>query len=625
MSLRTKLIILFVAFALLPLIAFGAIVFSRAVDSLKSLRIAQLNNIADLKKDKIETYFREREGDVKSAQNITVLRRSLPLLIRHMNDRNNPEYKNAWKSIDDQIKIFQQAYGAYTAVMLTDQRGRIVYVSDVRHGAPSFGNTNEDRHALQEGRKGIYFTDIYLDKARGNIFEIRAMAPLNDLHGAFIGEIVIDIDMAPIYQSLQDSTGLGKTGESLIARKEGDEILFLSPLRHVPDAALKMKVPFTVQTGYAAQKAALGENGSGIAYDYANKEVLAAWRYLSSLRWGLVTKIETSETFAPVRQLRTIVIAVGILTVLFGVFWALSLAKTVTDPVRTLQQGAEAIASGDLTHRVGTDAQDEIGRLSRSFDMMTEALVRDIERRNKAEEEIRSLNQDLQRHVQLLEESNRELEAFSYSVSHDLRSPLRSVVGFSQALAEDYADKLDSGGRDFIGRIVAATKRMSQLIDDLLKLSRISRTEMNRKKVNLSEMAARISEKFREAQPERQVNFIIARGLFAPVDEHLMYLALENLFGNAWKFTGKQAGAVIEFGTTTFDGSEAFFIRDNGSGFDMTYAGKLFTPFQRLHTTAEFPGTGIGLATVKRIIERHGGRIRIEGEPGKGTTVYFTV
>ncbi len=625
MSLRIKLIILFVAFALLPLSLFGAVVFSRAADSLRSVRIAQLNNIADLKKDKIETYFHEREGDIKSAQNISVLRRALPLLIRHMNDRSNPEYENARRSIDDQIKIFQQAYGAYMAVMLTDPQGRIVYVSDVSQGAPSFGKKIEDRNALQKGRKDIYFTDIYFDRSRGNIFEIRAVAPLKDLQGTFIGEIIIDIDMAPIYQSLQDSTGLGNTGESLLARKEGNEILFLSPLRHVPDAALKKKVSFTVKTGYAAQKATLGENGSGIAIDYAEREVLAAWRYLPSLRWGLVVKIETSETFAPVRQLRTIVITVGILTLLFGVFGALSIAKTVTGPVEVLQQGAEAIALGDLSHRVGTDAHDEIGRLSRSFDMMTEALVRDIERRNTAEEEIRKLNQNLQRHVQLLEESNRELEAFSYSVSHDLRSPLRSVVGFSQALVEDYADKLDSGGKDSFGRIIAATKRMGQLIDDLLNLSRISRTEMNRKRVNLSTMAAAISGRFRESQPERQVEFVIAEGLIVHGDEHLLNVALENLLGNAWKFTGNQASAVIEFGTATCGGSEAFFVRDNGSGFDMVYVEKLFNPFQRLHTTTEFPGTGIGLATVKRIINRHGGRVWIEGECNKGTTVYFTV
>lgn len=220
---------------------------------------------------------------------------------------------------------------------------------------------------------------------------------------------------------------------------------------------------------------------------------------------------------------------------------------------------------------------------------------------------------------------NREIESFSYSVSHDLRTPLRSIAGFSQALLDNYANNLDDKGKGFLNRIVIAATKMGQLIDDLLNLSRVTRTEMKRERVNLTEAAGRIVRILADSSPERRVEFRIGDGIFAQGDDHLLAVVLENLLGNAWKFTQKSEHAVIEFGVLPGDDGKVYFVRDNGAGFDMAYAGKLFQPFQRVHKAEDFPGTGIGLATVKRIVERHGGRIWMEGEVGKGATVYFTI
>jgi len=257
--------------------------------------------------------------------------------------------------------------------------------------------------------------------------------------------------------------------------------------------------------------------------------------------------------------------------------------------------------------------------------ILSVGMVHDITETRKTEEEIRSLYSELQHQVRQLEESHKELEAFSYSVSHDLRSPLRSIVGFSQALLEDYNARLDAEGRDFLNRIVAATTRMSQLIDDLLRMSRVSRRAMTREHVDLSALAKKVAGGIRNTMPERAAEFIIADGLMAYGDEHLLDVMLENLFANAWKFSENTPLTVIEFGVSHRDGNKVYFVRDNGAGFDMAYVDKLFNPFQRLHRETEFPGTGIGLATVKRIISRHGGRVWIKGEEGKGTTVYFTL
>ncbi|MGE5299598.1 MAG: sensor histidine kinase, partial [Acidobacteriota bacterium] len=205
-----------------------------------------------------------------------------------------------------------------------------------------------------------------------------------------------------------------------------------------------------------------------------------------------------------------------------------------------------------------------------------------------------------------------------------LRTPLRSIDGFSLALLEDYTDRLDANGRDYLERVRAATQRMGLLIDDILKLSRVTRAEMKREPVDLSGIARDILRRLAEAYPERSVTVKVQESVLANGDGRLLAVVLENLLGNAWKFTERSGDARVEFGLLQRDGGRVYFVRDNGEGFDMKYADKLFQPFQRLHA-ADFPGTGIGLATVKKIIERHRGRVWIEGEVGRGTNVFFTL
>jgi light-regulated signal transduction histidine kinase (bacteriophytochrome) len=249
-------------------------------------------------------------------------------------------------------------------------------------------------------------------------------------------------------------------------------------------------------------------------------------------------------------------------------------------------------------------------------------LQQELEETNKG---LIALNLELEQRNTELAAVNKELEAFSYSVSHDLRAPLRSMDGFSQALLEDYTDKLDKQGKNYLHRVRTAAQRMAELIDDLLALSRVTRREMRHGVVNLSALAGIVATELQQGQSERQVEFVIAEGLTVNGDETLLRLVLENLLGNAWKFTSKQPKARIEFGVIQYDGRPAYYIRDDGIGFDMAYVSKLFMPFQRLHSAGEFPGTGIGLATVQRIINRHGGRVWAEGTVKRGATFYFTL
>jgi light-regulated signal transduction histidine kinase (bacteriophytochrome) len=296
--------------------------------------------------------------------------------------------------------------------------------------------------------------------------------------------------------------------------------------------------------------------------------------------------------------------------------------RKISRPILDLTEMAK-IASEQKNYSVRAKEgdPDEVGSLVTAFNQMVAQIQQDAVA-------LRGLNEELEQKVVLrtaeLSATNKELEAFCYSVSHDLRSPLRAIDGFSRELLQSIG-QLNEQGQSDLKRIRAATLRMSQLIDDLLKLSQVTRGDMKREPVDLSGMVERILDDLKATQPDRKIELRVTPGLTAQADPRLLRAALENLVGNAWKFTQKRDDPVIEFAQTEQDGKRPFFIRDNGAGFNMAYSNKLFGVFQRLHDVHDFPGTGVGLATVQRIIHRHGGEIWAQSAEGQGATFYFTV
>jgi signal transduction histidine kinase len=394
-----------------------------------------------------------------------------------------------------------------------------------------------------------------------------------------------------------------------------------------------------------------GSHAFGSDHLAVSREIVLAGETIGSVT--LASDLE--EMRSRLRQYSVIVAVVLAASSLFAFLLSTQLQRIISRPILHLAETAKLVSrEKNFRVRASKFAQDETGVLIDGFNEMLDqiemrdaALMKaqeDLERRveertselqleiiqrEQAQAELDRLNEELEQRVKQrtaeLTAANRELAAFSYSVSHDLRAPLRKIDGFSQALLEDYGHVLEPEAMEYLDRVRAASQQMAQLIDDLLNLSRLTRSEMRRESVDLSAMARSIIADLKQRQPARDVCAQIQEGLAATADERLLRIALSNLLGNAWKFTEKEQKARIEFGMLSDDGCPAFFVRDNGAGFDMAYANKLFGPFQRLHTQDEFEGTGVGLATVQRIVNRHGGRIWAEAAVGRGATFYFTL
>jgi len=355
--------------------------------------------------------------------------------------------------------------------------------------------------------------------------------------------------------------------------------------------------------------------------DTSYYQALKRWRMEGESTLILGGALSRAGTRATIR--RTIIIVTGAAGVILSIGLALGYAwiSRMVTPIKALTAAAGTAHTSYgalgryLEHPVRPQSTDEIGELTSAFNVMAGRL--------------HALNTTLEQQVRdrttQLEAANKELESFSYSVSHDLRAPLRALDGFSRALLEDYDGVLDDTGRDYLQRIRAASRHMAHLIDDMLDLAHVSRVGLRRVPVDLTALATAVADDLRHGEPERHADILIAPHLEATGDPRLLQLLLQNLLQNAWKFTSTRPSARIECGQTMDDGVPAYFVRDDGVGFDMAYAHKLFGAFQRLHTEAEFPGTGIGLATVQRIVHRHGGRVWAESQPDQGATFYFTL
>jgi len=663
----------------------------------------QVSAIAELKSNQLADWRRERFVDAQSFYRNSVFS---GLVERYF---NNSQDSDARRQIYSRLE-YQQSYAGYERICLLDETGVLRFSIPV---GPAVVNECQvkDAAAVLKSRE-ISFLDIKRDDSVNGELYISIFVPVFSAQNSNdpLGLLVFRVDPETyLFPFINHWPIPSDTAETLLVRRDGEDVLYLNQLRFEPDAALKLRIPLT-ESQLPAVKAVLGQTGLVEGLDYRGKLVLADVRPVPDSPWFMVSKVDVDEVYAPLRErLWQTLLIVGLAILVAGAGLALVWRQQrvlsyrakaeVTEVLRAseekfrkafilspdsininrLSDGMYVSINNGFTKIMGYTPDQVIGKTSLELNIWVDpqdrkmlvdglkkkgevenlearfcasngdikyglmsasilelngiphiiSITRDITERKQAEDQIRQFNMKLEQRVLdrtlQLETTNKELEAFSYSVSHDLRAPLRGIDGWSQALLEDYHDQLDAQGQQYIERVRSETQRMGHLIDDMLRLSRLVRAEMIKEQVELSAIARDVVERLKQDEPHRQVDFSIQAGLTAQGDPHLLESVLANLLGNAFKFTGKRADARIEFGQTELKEQHVFFVRDNGAGFNMMYAQKLFGAFQRMHKDSEFPGTGIGLATVQRIIHRHGGRVWAEAEIERGATFYFTL
>jgi PAS domain S-box-containing protein len=399
MSIRLKLTNLFLAIASIPLLLVSALTFTNYENSLEASRFSQLRDLTIFRADRIDTYFAGLKAHIEISQGFYNIKKNLPVLTRLADDPGNQEFLDAKKMLDAQLQQMQSV-SDLSDIMLVNPQGRVVYANRPGHFLKDMSNgIDAEQKAFTEGKDRIYYSDVYFDAAEDNRFEILLTAPATDFNGDFIGVIAFEVDMTPAYKFIQDATGLGNTGEVLIGKKAGNQVEYLNPLRHDPNAALKRKIDIGDKIGRPMQEAVQGRTGSGLSTDYRGKQVIAAWRYIPSLDWGLVAKIDTREAFADVTNLRNLVVIILLIVIVLSGITAFSIAHSISEPIKRLSEGAAIIGSGNLDYKIGTNQKDEIGQLSRTFDKMTldlkqttasrDELNKEITERKKAEETLR--------------------------------------------------------------------------------------------------------------------------------------------------------------------------------------------------------------------------------------------
>jgi PAS domain S-box-containing protein len=407
MSIRSKLTILFLSIASIPFLLVSMVTYTNFKNSLETNRLEQLKDLTVFRAERIEAYFAGLKADMTLAQSSYNTRENLPVLTRLADHTDNPEYIAASKTLNEQLRRMQSV-AAMADILLIGPNCKAAYSNRPSHKAIDFSKgTAIERKAFEKGKTGVYFSDVYFDETEDKRFEMLITAPDTGLDGAFVGVIVFEVDMTPIYNLIQDRTGLGSTGEVLVAEKAGNQVIFLNPLRHDSAAALKRKVTLGEVTGFPIQQAVQGRTGAGRAIDYRGKQVVAAWRYIPSLNWGIVAKIDEQEAFSDVTNLRNLVVIILIIVFVLSSIMAFSIAQSISLPIKKLTIGAEIIGRGNLDYRVGTTMKDEIGKLSRSFDKMThdlkttiasrDELNREVAERKKTEDALRRAKEEWER------------------------------------------------------------------------------------------------------------------------------------------------------------------------------------------------------------------------------------
>ena len=618
----------------------------------------------------IEEYINQKDGEWVSTPKDEITPFMQELITRDLSNHLR----------GDLIEFHHKKYGYKTIVELfvTNRYG-----ANVAQSGKTSDYRQDDEEWWQIAReKGHYISDVEYDESTGESAISLGMR-IDDEEGDFIGVMKAVVAVKSIIRSAEITVKRYETTRIKLITKDGRLIYSTRAFKFLEDVSDKSFFKqIKGESGFFVAK----KGGKERLYSYVLSK---GYRDFEGLGWILVVGHDVQEILKPAFQLRNRLAAASLILVAIGIIIAFFMSRSITKPLTGVRNAAVEISQGNLDKKIEVTSRDEIGQLAHAFNDMTDKLkvsysglekkvrertkelekaIKELESeitvRKEAEEELakhrehleemvrertteldkriseveqlnsaminlmedlRVSNESLETTTRQLGYANKELESFSYSVSHDLRAPLRAIDGFSKVLLEEYIDTLDEQGKHYLQRVRAGTQNMGQLIDDILNLSRIGRQPIKMKEIHLESIAKEVYKSMEIEWKDRKIDFTAHKCPSTHADSNLIKIVFTNLLSNAIKFTKNIEKAKIEIGSETKDKQTVFFVKDNGVGFDMKYSDKLFTPFQRLHRTEEYEGSGIGLAIVQRIIHRHGGKIWVESKLDKGTSFYFTL
>jgi signal transduction histidine kinase len=612
--LSTKLALLFILLSVISILVMGWLAYHSRRKIIETQTINHLLSTNMSKEAQLDRWIHDNVRSLEVAANDPDLKKEVAAEISSRGISNLTQLDESRSCLREHLLPFVEHGGFIELFILRAENGSVLFSTESRHE----GKILDSRPFFLQGKSKTYVANVYYSMALQQP-AMTISTPLKDRQGNLVAVLAGRLDLFELSEIMKQKSGMNQTEDTYLVNTFN---FFITEPRFGKDYALRK----TVHT--EGVKAALAHH-DGIGYydDYRKVPVIGAYRWLPKWELCLITEIEQSEAFAAIFALQKTIGGVGIAVAVLAALAGVIIARTMTRPLSRLVAGTEEISRGNLDYSVGTTGGDEIAGLSRAFDRMAKQLKETLVSRDELSKEVderRQAEERLAGALANLRRSNKELEQFAYVASHDLQEPLRMVSSYTQLLAERYKDQLDEKAAKYIHYAVDGSIRMQQLINDLLAFSRVRTRGTTLEPVDAGSVLGAAIVNLQAAIRESGAAVTHDDLPEVMADASQLVQVFQNLIGNAIKFRGDDPPRV-HVSTEAGDGSWIFSVRDNGIGIDPKYHDKVFVIFQRLHTRREYPGTGIGLALCKRIIERHGGRIWFESEPEKGCTFYFTL
>lgn len=629
MSIRNKLLISCLAIAIVPMFTIAFLSFVHAREALKSARMAELVSIADLKVKMLDDFVRTLKVEAEIARGYINVRTNLPVVTGYAGDRDDPSYLRAKKTLDGQLRHFMRT-GGFRDLMLADGKGRVVYTANEAHedtdmDAPLPAPPGMDFESMKEG---VFISGIFPDPVEGEGYMMLITAPVESFEGEFAGFIAFEIDTDPIYDLIQDTTGLGETGETLIGKKKEGYALFLNRLRHDRDSAMKRRANFGDRSAFPMQEAVNGRSGAGVQVDYRGEESVAAWRHIPSMDWGLVAKIDTSEAFYPIRRLRRFTALIGVLAVGLVIIVTINIVRSIASPLGALQRGIEEIGEGDLDYRVEVDTKDEIGALADAFNRMTDnlramtasrdELDREVVERMRTEERLKESQAQL-----VQSEKMSAVGTLVAGVAHELNNPMMGILNFIQYCKKRTPE--DDKRHGVLADAERETLRCQDIVTNLLTFSRMDKEgEEGRTLESVETLFDRVFKLLAYRMGMLRVELNRHRAEDTPdvwMKANSIQQVFFNLVNNALDAMETAGRKEIDVDIRPEGGFVRVTVADTGQGIAQQDMPSIFEAFYTTKPAGK--GTGLGLSMCRSIVIEHGGDITCESKAGGGTT--FTV